>query len=173
MTFMSHVVDHRPDLQPAGVALPVVELDPFSRFLHRVATRIPRMSTPVLIGLCFAGGVAYTLASNPTDANAAASPTCLVKLTTGFDCPGCGGTRAFWYVLHGNIPAAARSHLLAVFAAPFLAYVYVVWAARVIFKKHLPPLRISPTAMGIFFGVWGVWAILRNLPWAPFTWFFV
>ena len=31
------------------------------------------------------------------------SPTCLVKMTTGFDCPGCGGTRAFWYLLHGDV----------------------------------------------------------------------
>ena len=57
---------------------------------------------------CFGGAAAYVLYTNPTDGNADSVPTCLVKLTTGFDCPGCGGTRAFYYALHGNLPAAAR-----------------------------------------------------------------
>ena len=39
--------------------------------------------------------------------------------------------------------------------------------------KTLPQLRISPTAIGVFLAIWGAWAVLRNLPWAPFTWFFV
>lgn len=157
---------------PAAEAAPVAQ-DPFTNWVQRLAARIPSGATPILIGLCFLGGVGYTLASDPTNASAADSPTCIVKLTTGFDCPGCGGTRAFYYLLHGNVPAAARSHIFAVFAAPFLAYMYVTWAARVVFKKQLPKLRITPTMVGVFLGVWGVWAVLRNLPWAPFTWFFV
>jgi Protein of unknown function (DUF2752) len=157
---------------PAEQSAPVAQ-DPFTNWAQRLAARIPRAATPILIGLCFLGGVGYTLASDPTNATAASSPTCLIKLSTGFDCPGCGGTRAFYYLLHGNVPAAARSHIFAVFAAPFLLYLYVVWAARVIFKKQLPALRISPTLVGVFLGAWGIWAVARNLPWAPFTWFFV
>jgi Protein of unknown function (DUF2752) len=156
----------------ATEAAPIAQ-DPFSNWAQRLAARIPRGATPILIGLCFLGGVGYTLATDPTDSSAASNPTCLLKLSTGFDCPGCGGTRAFWYLLHGNVPAAARSHVFAVFAAPFLVYMYVVWAARVVFKKQLPALRISPTIVGVFLGAWAVWAVLRNLPWAPFTWFFV
>ena len=62
---------------------------------------------------------------------------------------------------------------MAVFATPFLIYIYIAWTARVVFGKTLPQLRISPSAIGIFLGIWGAWAVLRNLPWAPFTWFFV
>ncbi len=108
------------------------------------------------------------------DANAFSSPTCLVKLATGFDCPGCGGTRAFWYLLHGNVSAAARSHIMAVFAAPFLAYMYVAWAVNLMFGNgRLPVLRLSPKTISMFLAVWGAFSVLRNLPWAPFTWFFV
>jgi hypothetical protein len=148
--------------------------DRFSRFMIGLWQRSPRWAAPALILLCFSGGVAYTIAADPADANAFASPTCLVKLTTGFDCPGCGGTRAFWYLLHGNVPAAARSHIVAVFAAPFLAYMYVAWAVNLMVgKSPLPVLRLSPKTISIFLAVWGVFSVLRNLPWAPFTWLYV
>lgn len=170
MTQVAEAHQHAP-LTPSGLL--VAEPDPFSRFLMRFGARSPKWAAPFAVALCFAGGVAYTIATNPTDAGAASSPTCLVKLTTGFDCPGCGGTRALWYLAHGDIPAAARSHALAVFAFPFLVYIYIAWMARVVWGKQLPALRISPTVTGVFLAIWAVWAVLRNLPWAPFTWFYV
>jgi hypothetical protein len=118
--------------------------------------------------------VAYTLLTRPAAADAFSSPTCIVKLSTGFDCPGCGGTRAFWYLLHGDVAAAARSHMLAVFAAPFLLYMYVAWTVNhVAGSTKVPYLRLSPRTVSIFLAAWGVFTVLRNLPWAPFTWFYV
>jgi hypothetical protein len=158
---------------PVYVLAPAPPTDPVSRLLIRVWGRVPVWATPLSVLVCFLGGVGYVLATNPTDAGATSSPTCLVRLTTGFDCPGCGGTRAFWYLVHGNVPAAARSHLIAVFAAPFLVYAYVVWVADVAFRRKLPPLRVTPKGISLFLAAWGVFTVLRNLPWAPFTWFFV
>ncbi len=166
---------------PAGTSpyLPHVHVpyahvdDRAGRFMIRLWGRNPVWAGPLAILLCFSGGVAYTLVSHPTEVGAYASPTCLVKLTTGFDCPGCGGTRAFWYLLHGDIPAAARSHMVAIFAAPILIYMYIAWAANLVFKRKLPVPRFSPRTIAMFLSVWGVFTILRNLPWAPFTWFYV
>ena len=60
------------------------------------------------------------------------------------------------------------------FAAPFLVYMYIAWAAGLVFKtRRIPMLRISPLAISVFLIGWGVFSLLRNLPWAPFTWFFV
>jgi hypothetical protein len=152
----------------------VMSDDRFTRFMTRLWTRAPRWSAPLAILTCFGGGMAYTLAVHPADADAFTSPTCLIKLTTGLDCPGCGGTRAFWYLLHGNIPAAARSHALAVFAVPYLVYMYVAWSFNLVSKgRKLPQLRLSPLTISIYLAAWGVFSVLRNLPWAPFTWFFV
>ncbi len=150
-----------------------VESDPFSRWVTRVWARSPVWTAPLAILVCFAGGVVYTLLDRPTEAGAFASPTCLVKLTTGFDCPGCGGTRAFWYLLHGNVPAAARSHIMAVFAAPFLVYMYIAWATNLVFNRKLPMFRPSTRTISIFLAAWGIFSVLRNLPWAPFTWLYV
>lgn len=122
---------------------------------------------------CIGGAVGYTLWSNPVDGGADAIPTCLVKLTTGFDCPGCGGTRAAWYLMHGDLPAAARHHLLFVFSVPFVVYLYLAWAGKVAFGWKLPQLRVGPKAVGVFLGAWGLFMVLRNLPWEPFTYFYV
>ncbi len=37
---------------------------------------------------------------------------CLFRLLTGYYCPGCGGTRAVWHLLHGRILTSIRCHPL-------------------------------------------------------------
>lgn len=145
------------------------EPDRLTRLLNRLWARTPRWLAPVSVLGCVAGAVGYTVLTDPTDARADAIPTCLLKYTTGFDCPGCGGTRAFWYLLHGDLPAAARHHLLFVFVVPFLLYVYLAWAGQQLFGWRLPRLRFPPLTIGLFLAAWGVFTVLRNLPWAPFT----
>ncbi len=146
----------------------------FTRFVLRLAEWSPVWAGPAAIAVCFGGAVGYVLVTDPTNSDAFSVPTCLVKLTTGFDCPGCGGTRAFWYLLHGNLPQAARNHAMFVFALPFLLYMYVAWSTKLIFKRDvLPAMRLSPLALSAFLGAWLVFSVLRDLPWAPFTWLYV
>lgn len=165
-----------PHAHVGGVAYPVYYPPPPSRvgrFFARLAARSPSWLAPLAILVCFAGAVAYVLVRDPTESDAAATPTCLLKLTTGFDCPGCGGTRAFFYLIHGQLPAAARHHLLFVFAVPFLVYSYVAWAGGRVFGWRLPRLQLGPGALTGFLITVAVFSVLRNLPWEPFTWFYV
>lgn len=141
----------------------------FTRVMTRLYARSPRWAAPAAIAVCFAGAASYVWISNPTDGGPADVPTCLVKLSTGFDCPGCGGTRAFYYLMHGNIPAAARHHAMAVFGAPFLVWLYVGWAARQAFGWTVPVPRISAKTVSIFLATWTVFMVIRNVPVAPFT----
>jgi hypothetical protein len=149
------------------------EPDRLTRLVNRLAARSPMWLAPFAVLACTGAAVGYTLISDPATAGAGEAPSCLLKYLTGFVCPGCGGTRAAWFLLHGDVPAAARHHLLFVFAVPFLIYLYVAWAGRRLFRWRLPEFSISPAAMITFMAVWGVWSILRNLPWAPFTAFYV
>ncbi|MGC9666416.1 DUF2752 domain-containing protein [Planosporangium sp. 12N6] len=159
---------------PAPPAYAVPAPGRFTRFVMRFADRTPVWAGPAAIAVCFGGAVGYVLATDPTSSDAFSAPTCLLKLTTGFDCPGCGGTRAFWYLIHGNLPQAARNHALFVFAVPFLLYMYVAWTAKLIAKRDvLPTFRLSPLTLSVFLAVWFGFSVLRNLPWAPFTWFYV
>jgi hypothetical protein len=146
----------------------------FSRFVLRTAERTPGWAAPAAIAACFGGATAYVLLTDPTTGDAFSPPTCIMKLATGFDCPGCGGTRAFWYLLHANLPQAARHHAMFVFAVPFLIYMYLAWSAKMVFKRDvLPALRLSPVTVSAFLAVWFGFSVLRNLPWAPFNWLYV
>ena len=157
--------------EPGQYGYVVARQNRFSSWLVRLYARSPVWTAPAAVAVCMAGAVAYTLLDRPADGG---PPTCLLKLTTGFDCPGCGGTRAMWYLLHGNVPAAARYHAIWVFALPFLLYMYVAWAVNTVSRRRrLPMLTVSPRALTVFLGAWFAFSVLRNLPWAPFTWLYV
>lgn len=161
---------------PAGegyASYPAVEPDRLTRLINRLQARTPRWAAPVAVLGCIAAAVGYTIFTDPTRSAPDAAPTCLLKLTTGLDCPGCGGTRAFWYVLNGDLPAAARHHLLFVFVLPFLLYLYVAWAIAQTTRWRPPQLQFGPRAIGLFLAAWMAFSVLRNLPWAPFDWFYV
>ncbi len=165
------------DPQPGQSSYPPAYVVPppgrLTRLMLRAYERAPVWTGPLAVLFCFVGAAGLVIWDNPAASDASSTPTCLVKLTTGFDCPGCGGTRAFWYLMHGNVAAAARYHVIATFAAPFLVYAYIAWVANKVFRRRLPMLRVSPRAVTIFLAAWGIWSVARNLPWAPFTWFFV
>jgi hypothetical protein len=50
---------------------------------------------------------------------------CLVKNLSGFECPGCGLTRACSALIHGDVVAAIQFNGLIVVIAPLLCYVLV------------------------------------------------
>lgn len=142
-------------------------------FLVRRFGRVPTWLAPAAILCCFAGAASYVWVSDPTDSGAADLPTCLVKMTTGLDCPGCGGTRAFYYLMHANLPEAARHHVMAVFAAPFLVWIYVAWAVKRIWGRTLPMPQLWGKPLAIFVAAWGVFMVVRNIPIEPFTYLYV
>lgn len=137
----------------------------FASFVSRLGERAPWV-TPAGIGVLIAGAISYTLIVRPTSSS---QSTCLLHILTGFDCPGCGGTRAAWYLLHGDLPAAARHHAPFVFAVPFLLYTYVSFSLRRMFRWRVPRLPLTAKVLMIFMAVWLVYTVVRNLPWAPFT----
>jgi hypothetical protein len=144
-----------------------------SLFVQRAYERTPRWVAPAAIAACFLGAASYVWVSNPTDAGAADPPGCLVKITTGLDCPGCGGTRAFYYLMHANLPEAVRHHAMAVFAAPFLVWLYVAWAVKQVSGRSVPMPRVTAKAVSLLLGAWAVFMVARNIPVAPFTYLFV
>jgi hypothetical protein len=116
----------------------------------------------------------YVLTFNPTDRIADPTGPCTWHMLFGIDGPTCGITRMTWYLLHGDLVDAARMHLAALLLVPVGAYAYVCWVAGWIFGRRLPMFRITKSlAIGyaVFFLLYST--VLRNLPWPPFTWFYV
>lgn len=42
---------------------------------------------------------------------------CIINFLTGYYCPGCGGTRAFYHLLRGNIIASVKTHPVIIYGA--------------------------------------------------------
>lgn len=133
----------------------------------------PSWLAPLAILGCIGAAATYVLNNDPTDTRLDPLGPCAFKMLTGLDCPGCGGTRMVWYLLHGDVLQAARYHVVALIAIPILAWAYVVFAAKRVFKVQLPSKQIPLLAVLGYLGFWVVFAVLRNLPWAPFDWFYV
>ena len=85
-------------------------------------------------------------------------PKCIFYQWTGLYCPGCGATRAFSALLHGDIKASLHDNLLLIPGGLMLILLIV--------KPNLSLKR--PVAVAIATIVIG-FAVLRNLPFAPFA----
>jgi hypothetical protein len=115
---------------------------------------------------------AYVLSFDPTDDVADPTGPCLWHHLTGISGPTCGGTRMFYYLLTGDLVEAARHHLAALVGLLYGLYALVVWSAGWRFGARLPLWRPGTRTIVGFFVLFLLYAVvLRNLPWAPFTWF--
>lgn len=121
-----------------------------------------------------AGGVAVMVAGAGAvwyfdPVNAGFFPACPLYTATGFACPGCGMTRGFHALFHGDILTALDYNALIPLVFLFFGY----W--------FLSMLLVAVRGRGFGFGkagltlVWGTFAlllifgVLRNLPFYPFT----
>jgi hypothetical protein len=135
---------------------------------HRVTQRAATLALAGAIGVA----AAFVLRFDPTDRVADPTGPCLWHAMTGINGPGCGGTRMFYYLLHGDLLEAARHHLAALIAVPFLLYAGIRWAGVAWFGRELPALRFSPRVYWVYGAAFLLYStVLRNLPWPPFSWF--
>ncbi len=94
-------------------------------------------------------------------------PACAVREVTGLHCPGCGGTRCVTRLLQGDWSGAWSGNPLIV----TLLGLGIAWSGMGMVREW------SGRSMPVFPG-WAAWtlvaavllfAVLRNLPWWPFT----
>jgi hypothetical protein len=84
-------------------------------------------------------------------------PPCPFKLITGWNCPGCGSTRAVHLLLHGKVGDALGRNSLMVVSIPIL----IVMLLRPAITRH----QLVPW---ISFAVLILYGIARNIPLHPF-----
>ena len=93
-------------------------------------------------------------------------PKCIVYVTTGYKCPGCGSQRAFHNLFHGNVLTAFMHNPLIIFLVPYVLFgVFIAYIAN----------RANPHVIyiqNVFFGKWAalvlgvimlLYTVLRNL----------
>lgn len=117
--------------------------------------------------LFLAGGSAFVAYFDPSKANF--FPVCPLYTMTGLACPGCGLTRGFHSLFHGDIiPALDYNFLIPVWAAIF-GWVFVSLLLRVIRGRGLWMWPTRPGFLWSFLIVLVVFGIVRNVPVWPLT----
>ena len=95
-------------------------------------------------------------------------PKCFFHELTRLYCPGCGAQRSFHALLNGHIITAVDYNLLFILFLPLIIYFILAFALG---KKHAATSFIykpvfSFTVLVVVVSFW----ILRNIPFAPFSW---
>ena len=85
-------------------------------------------------------------------------PKCLFHEWTGLYCPGCGGTRALYALLHGDLKTSLHDNLLLIPAS--LTAAALIAFPRIVLRR---PVAVAIIAIIVGF------AVLRNIPCEPFT----
>ena len=126
-----------------------------------------RRSTVIAIWSVLLAGAAYLFVFEP--GKTGLFPVCLFRFLTGYQCPGCGSTRALHQLLHGHVIAAFELNPFFLVAIPFLLYALIRYSVIVMrggvpAQNRLPP----PYIYALFFIVLSFW-IFRNTPFYPFV----
>ena len=119
-------------------------------------------------GILTVGAGAFVVSYfNPTTAGF--FPVCPLFKLTGILCPGCGLTRGFHALFHGEILNALHFNaLLPVFTLVF-GYLFVSMLLVVLRGHGLDWKKIPPSAMYGFLVLAAAFFVLRNLSYYPFT----
>jgi hypothetical protein len=89
-------------------------------------------------------------------------PRCLFHALTGWQCPGCGGTRALYHLLHLHIGEALQYNALVTVVAPLALAWFIFWYGSVALRGQVPVVRISrPVAVCLYLIV-VIFAAARN-----------
>ena len=128
--------------------------------------RLLGLGGAVVAAAAVIAGLAYLYTFDPNQPGH--YPSCPTRAMFGVDCPGCGTARALHALLHGDLARAIDHNLLLIAALPLIIAMTGYWAwGR--FVGPVPSRRMPSGLAWGFFAVAVVFAVLRNLPWAPLT----
>ena len=127
---------------------------------------VSRRLTAAAIWVSLAVGGAYLYWFEP--GKTGFFPSCPFRALTGFNCPGCGTTRALHQLLHGNVVSAFELNPLMILLLPVVVYALVSFTKSAITRRPMPNISIQPgyvwLSLILVFGFW----IFRNTPLYPF-----
>jgi hypothetical protein len=89
-------------------------------------------------------------------------PLCPLHALTGLNCPLCGGTRAVYALMHGDVATAIRDNAPFVLGLPLIAFVLLRWTGNAVSCQQR---RMLPrTVWLVLLALIVVFGVVRNLP---------
>ncbi|HOY64859.1 MAG: hypothetical protein BWY28_01835 [bacterium ADurb.Bin236] len=137
--------------------------------MNNNAEKHEKRKTAMTAALAFAGAAAIFIFFRFIFPSLSGIPACAFHSMTGLHCPGCGGLRAMHALANGRFAeAAGHNALFVLIFLPLGAFAATLWFnRRITGRAGLPPF---PSAAAWFLVALAViFAILRNLPFYPFT----
>ena len=89
-------------------------------------------------------------------------PRCPFYAATHLLCPGCGGTRALYQLLHLHFFEALRLNALVTLAAPLLVAWLIFWYYSIMRYGQAPQIKLGRGAVAGLYVVVALFAVLRN-----------
>ncbi|WP_329487864.1 DUF2752 domain-containing protein [Kitasatospora sp. NBC_01246] len=89
-------------------------------------------------------------------------PFCPWHKVTGLDCPGCGGTRMTYDLLHGDLAAAWHDNAALLLSLPLVALLYLTWLRHGLAGRSWRP-TLGRGGTAVVLGTAVAWTVLRNL----------
>lgn len=132
----------------------------------RLTPTIERLSAGVGASI-IAGGSLITFWFDPVKSSFL--PVCPLFSLTGFACPGCGLTRGFHALFHGDIITAIDFNALIPFWAAVFGWIFVSLVLLAVRGRGLPMWPTYPKVLWIFMIVLVGFGVLRNIPVWPLT----
>ena len=96
-------------------------------------------------------------------------PACPLYTMTGFACPGCGMTRGFHALFHGDILTALDFNALIPLVAIFFGYWFLSLVLTAVRGRGFGFGKMSAGLVGTTFVLLLIFGIVRNIPAYPFT----
>ena len=96
-------------------------------------------------------------------------PACPLYTMTGFACPGCGMTRGFHALFHGDVLTALDFKALIPLVAIFFGYWFLSLVLTAVRGRGFGFGKMSAGLVGTTFVLLLIFGIVRNIPAYPFT----
>lgn len=96
-------------------------------------------------------------------------PACPLYTMTGFACPGCGMTRGFHALFHGDILTALDFNALIPLVAIFFGYWFLSLVLTAVRGRGFGFGKMSAGLVGTTFVLLLIFGVVRNIPAYPFT----
>ena len=127
-------------------------------------SRRRRMAPVLVTGIAAIVGSIYLRAVDPNVPGH--YPGCPSQSLLGVDCPGCGGMRGTYDLLHGDLAGMVDDNILLVLAIPLAVVAFAVWAYRS-WTGRKPPVDIARQTRQTRMWVWVligvlVFGVIRN-----------
>lgn len=136
-------------------------------FVSVVTDRTRQLGILAFVWMGIAAVAVLLLLVNP--AQVSFFPKCPFRALTGCQCPGCGSTRAFYQLLHGDVVAAFKLNPLMILTLPFLAYGLLGFTKSAVTGQPHRRIFIPPAYLWAWLALLIFFWVFRNTPWYPFV----